>query len=731
MYIAFSILIFSCHVDRRKSHEADFSAGDAWKNPGLPVDVRVDDLISRMTLEEKISQMINHSVAIPRLGISEYDWWNECLHGVARAGKATVFPQAIGLAATFDTNLIFRISTAISDEGRAKYNAAQKLGNTKRYMGLTYWTPNINIFRDPRWGRGQETYGEDPYLTARIGVAFVRGLQGDDPHYLKAAACAKHYVVHSGPVALRHEFDAIPPKRDFYETYLPAFKALVTEARVEAVMCAYNRTFDLPCCGSGFLLHDLLRQEWGFQGHIVSDCGALRDFYTGHKVTQTPAGAAAMALKAGVNVNCGSVYLNLKEAVEQGLVTEDDINRELSYLLRTRFRLGLFDSPGLVSYNSISTDVIHSNAHVELSREAAVESVVMLKNNGILPVKRNLKDIQIVGVQGNDAQVLYGNYYGLTPDAYTIVEGIVSKIDPGTKAEFRQGVLLNRYNDNSSDWSTGGAMSADVVIAVMGISNLLEGEEGASIASSHKGDRIDIGLPENQISYLKALRKKGSTPILLIVTGGSPVSLVEVEDLVDAILFVWYPGEQGGNAVADILFGDANPSGRLPVTFPKSVEQLPDFEDYSMTGRTYRYMKEEPEFTFGFGLSYTTFTYSDIKLSSDKMSSSETIEVTAKIKNTGTVTGDEVVQMYITDLDASEIVPLFSLKGFERISLNPGREKSVSFTITSEMLELVTKDGKSILEPGCFKVYVCGASPSARSLALGSSKTVEAIFEVE
>ena len=731
IFIVLLIVILSCKSNLKNTTEKDFSKLDKWQNPELSIDERVNDLLSRMTIDEKISQMINHSVAIPRLGIPEYDWWNECLHGIARAGKATVFPQAIGLAATFDEDLIYKVATAISDEGRAKYNAAQKMGNKKRYMGLTFWTPNINIFRDPRWGRGQETYGEDPYLTSRIGVAFVKGLQGNDPHYLKTAACAKHYVVHSGPEGLRHEFNAEPPFKDFYETYLPAFEALVKEAKVEAVMCAYNRTYSLPCCGSGYLLQDILRKNWGFKGHIVSDCGALYDFYQGHNVVPNLTEAAAMALHAGVDVNCGDVYSHLREALDQKLISEEEINTQLAYLLRTRFKLGLFDPPDRVLFNSIPETVVHSDEHVKLSREAAVKSIVLLKNNQVLPLKKDLKDIQIVGVQGNDAQVLYGNYYGLSPDAVTVVEGITSKIGPGTKAEFRQGILLSGENENPIDWTTNVTATADVVIAVMGISNLLEGEEGASIASKHKGDRADIKLPENQIDYLKKLRSRGNAPIVLIVTGGSPVSLTDVEDLVNAILFVWYPGEQGGNAIADVLFGDAVPSGRLPVTFPKSVDQLPDYENYSMKGRTYRYMEKEPEYPFGFGLSYTTFEYSNIRLDAQKIQPDDSLHVEVDVKNTGQIAADEVVQLYISDLKASEMTPLYALKGIQRVKLNIGETKKLKFEITPEMMKLVNTKGESIIEPGMFKVIIGGACPSPVSIAKGSSPPVSSTFLVE
>ncbi len=730
-FVVLVIFIISCRSNLKNSTKPDYSTLDAWQNPELPLEERINDLLSRMTPEEKISQMINSSAAIPRLGIPEYDWWNECLHGIARAGKATVFPQAIGLAATFDEDLIYQVASVISDEGRAKYNAAQKMDNTKRYMGLTFWAPNINIFRDPRWGRGQETYGEDPYLTSRIGVAFVKGLQGNNPKYLKAAACAKHYVVHSGPEGLRHEFNAEPTVKDFYETYLPAFKALVTEAKVEAVMCAYNRTYNLPCCGSGYLLQDILRKDWGFQGHIVSDCGAIYDFYQGHNMVPNLTEAAAMALKAGVDVNCGDVYSHLKEALDQKLITGEEINKQLAYLLRTRFRLGLFDPPEIVPFNSIPEKVVHSDEHVQLAREAATKSIVLLKNNNLLPLKKNLKDIQIVGVHGNDAQVLYGNYYGLSPDAVTVVEGIISKIGPGTRVGFNQGTLLSRSNDNPIDWTTNAAATADVVIAVMGISNLLEGEEGASIASPNKGDRTAIRLPQNQIDYLKKLRSKGNAPIVLIVTGGSPVSLIDVENLADAILFVWYPGEQGGNAIADILFGDAIPSGRLPVTFPKSVDQLPDFKDYSMKGRTYRYMEKEPEYTFGFGLSYTTFEYSNLHLSNTKIKTDGSLNAEFGVKNTGSKKGEEIVQLYISDLKASEATPLYALKGIKQVLLDTGETRKLKFVITPDMLVLVTAKGETVVEPGMFRITIGGACPSPVSVAKGSPKPVSATFQVE
>lgn len=709
-----------------------FSQEGSWKDPNSPIEERVEDLISKLTLEEKESQMLYWSKEIERLNIPAYNWWNEALHGVARAGRATVFPQPIGLAATFDDELIHEISTAISDEARAKYNAAMELGNITQYMGLTFWSPNVNIFRDPRWGRGHETYGEDPFLSAKMGVAFVKGLQGNDPDYLKTAACAKHYVVHSGPEALRHEFNAIPPKKDFAETYLPAFEALVKEANVEAVMCAYNMTYDEPCCGNSYLLQDILREQWGFKGHVVSDCWALRDFYNGHNVVKTQPEAAAMALKAGVNLNCGYNYNFLTEAVEIGHITEEEIDRELGYLLRTRFKLGLFDPPEKNPFNAISEDVIHSDKHVKLAYEAALKSVVMLKNkNNVLPLDKRTKHMVLMGVHGNDAEVLYGNYKGQSPEVVTIAEGITRKIHAGTRFEFWQGHELDREKINPIDWVTPQIIEADVVVVAMGISNKLEGEEGESMLSPYKGDRMDINLPEVQIEFIKTLRSHDTiTPIVLILTGGSPISIEPVEDLVDAVLYVWYPGEQGGSAIADILFGDVSPSGRLPLTFPKSIDQLPPYEDYSMEGRTYRYMEKEPLYPFGFGLSYSQFEYGAISLSKTRIKKNETNTASVTITNTGNMAAEEVIQMYITDVKTTTRAPLFSLKGFKRVDLKPGEEKTVSFKINPDMLTIFDDEGNAMIEPGMFKVYIGGSLPSERSLSLGAPKWAEAEFNM-
>ncbi|MCR9099656.1 MAG: glycoside hydrolase family 3 C-terminal domain-containing protein [bacterium] len=694
-------------------------------NPGLDLEKRLDDVVSRLTLEEKVLQLQHDAPAIPRLGIPAYNWWNEALHGVARNGKATVFPQAIGMAATFNEDLIYQVADAISDEARAKYNAAIQRSIHAQYAGLTFWSPNINIFRDPRWGRGQETYGEDPFLSGLLGSAFVRGLQGNDPQYLKTAACAKHYAVHSGPEALRHSFDAVPSRRDFRETYLPAFQSLVEDAKVEAVMCAYNRVYGEPCCGSPELIQQILREEWGFKGHMVSDCGALNDFHSGHNVTDDVVESAALALEAGVDVNCGGTYTKgLQRAVEQGLVTEDLVDQTLKTLWRTRFRLGLFDPPGSNPFDNISPEAVNSPEHRALSREAARQSMVLLKNNGILPLSRNLESIAVVGPHAASTDILLANYYGVTSNAVTVLEGITNKIGIGTKVFYKYGVRPYQDNANPVDWVTGSAMSLDAVVAVMGISGLIEGEEGESIASATKGDRTELGLPANQVEFLKTLRSRGETPIILVVTGGSPVSLAEVEDLVDAILWVWYPGEEGGNAVADLIFGSASPSGRLPITFPKSLDQLPPYEDYSMAGRTYRYMKEEPLYPFGYGLSYTTFEYKSITAGSTSLSKGVPTTISATVTNTGQTGAEEVVQLYASWPESGDAAPLFDLKGVERVYLYPGQTKTVQFEVKASDLQLYDESGQAYLPVGPVQLYASGAVPTARSKALGISDPV-------
>jgi beta-glucosidase len=700
-----------------------------YKNPDLPTSERVNDLIRRMSLEEKVSQMMYNSPGLEQLDIPAYNWWNEALHGVGRSGLATIFPQAIGMGATFDEELLKRVSSTISDEARAMHNAAAEQDYRLRYSGLTFWTPNINIFRDPRWGRGQETYGEDPFLTGRLGVAFVQGLQGDHPKYLKTAACAKHFAVHSGPERLRHEFDAVANAKDLHETYLPAFKALVDNG-VEAVMCAYNSTNGEPCCANNHLLQDILRDQWNFQGHIVSDCWALVDLYEGHKVAQNEVEAAAMALKSGVNLNCGSVYPNLVEAVQQGLVSEEEIDERLATLLKTRFALGMFDPVEMNPYNNISIEVVNSKEHRQLARETAQKSVVMLKNEGVLPLKNNLPFYYITGPNASSIEALIGNYYGVNNQMVTMLEGIAGAIAPGSQLQYKPGIMLDRPNINPIDWTTPDAKEADATIVVLGITGLLEGEEGESIASPDYGDRLNYNLPENQLEFLRTLREGNEKPIIALVTGGSPMNLSKVHELSDAVLLIWYPGQEGGNAVADIIFGKASPSGKLPITFPKSLDQLPPYEDYNMEGRTYRYMKEEPMYPFGFGLSYAQFEYSAPQLSSRRIRKNQSAEVEVTLSNTGAQAAEEVVQLYISDVKASVAVPLYALKGFKRISLEPGESQTVAFTISPDMLELINDNGERVLEKGDFKIYIGGSSPGNRSRQLGAPQPAEIMLTV-
>lgn len=698
-------------------------------NPEYSIDDRVESLIQQMTLEEKVSQMVYNSPAIARLNIPTYNWWNESLHGVARSGRATVFPQAIGLGATFDPDLLFRISTAISDEARAMYNAQIKMGYRNQYGGLTFWTPNINIFRDPRWGRGQETYGEDPYLTSQLGVAFVKGLQGNDPSHLKTAACAKHFAVHSGPEKLRHEFNATASNKDLNDTYLPAFHALVN-AGVESVMCAYNSTNGEPCCANNYLIKDVLRGKWNFKGHVVSDCWALVDFYEGHKVCSNAVEASAMALKAGVNLNCGSVYPSLIEAVKQGLVGEGEIDSSLAVLLITRFKLGLFDPEGSNLYDTIPTSVIDSETHRALAKEAALKSMVLLKNNGALPLKNNLSKYYITGPNATSVESLLGNYHGVNGRMTTFMEGIVAAVDPASQAQYRPGTLLANDNVNPIDWVVGDAIKSNATIVVLGINSYIEGEEGESLLSAFAGDRLDYNLPKNQISFLRKLCEGNPNPVIAVITGGSPINLAEVMELADAVIFSWYAGEEGGNALADIIFGKVSPSGKLPITFPKSLDQLPAYEDYNMAGRTYRYMEKEPLLPFGFGLTYSSFSFSEPSISSGTIKSGKSVKISTTVTNTGNFQSENVVQLYVSRIDDTELTPLFSLKRVERIALKPGESKHLQFEISSQLLENINDEGISVFEKGFYKIYISTSLPTQRSLDLGGDKFVSASLKV-
>ena len=688
----------------------------------LTVEQRTEILVSQMTVDEKISQLTNHAEAIPRLKVPDYDWWNEALHGVARNGKATVFPQAIALGATFDPELAKQVATAISTEARAKYAISQSMGNHSKYAGLTFWTPNINIFRDPRWGRGQETYGEDPYLTSKIGVAFVKGLQGDDPTYLKTAACAKHYAVHSGPEEIRHTFNAEPSQQDLYETYLPAFEALVTEAKVEGVMGAYNAVFGEPACANTFLLQDLLKDKWGFDGYITSDCGAIGGIVYKQKFVKTPEEAAAAALKAGVNLNCGETYKRLKKAFEEGLVTEALIHERTKQLLKTRFRLGILGGSKNNPYLNIGPEEIHSEEHIALAREVAQKSIVLLKNNNeVLPLPKNIKVPYVTGPFANSADMLIGNYYGVSPNLVTILEGITDAVSLGSSLNYRSGALPFQANLNPLNWAPKVAAESDVTICVVGITADMEGEEVDAIAAADKGDRKDLKLPANQIKYVKEIAENKKGPLVLVIASGSPVSLEDIEQDCDAILQIWYPGEQGGNAVADVLFGDISPSGHLPLTFPKNVDQLPAYDDYSMKGRTYKYMMEEPAYPFGFGLTYSKSEFRNLALSALKLNKKEKLTLTVDIANIGGYDMEEVVQVYVIPKDTSGGIPLKSLKAFKRVSLQKGEVQTLTFSLKPEELKVINEEGEKIWRKGEYNIQVGNSSPSEFSVQLGAA----------
>ncbi|MGA2141176.1 MAG: glycoside hydrolase family 3 C-terminal domain-containing protein [Brevinematales bacterium] len=682
-----------------------------YLDPEQPLEKRADDLLSRLTLEEKASQLLFNSAPVKRLGIKAYNWWSECLHGVARNGKAAVFPQAIGIAAAFDPELAERIAEAISDEARAKYNIALKKGWTDIFEGLTFWTPNINIFRDPRWGRGQETYGEDPYLTSETGKAFVRGLQGKDPDHLKTAACAKHYAVHSGPEKERHSLNVEISLKDLRETYLPAFESLVREG-VESVMGAYNRLLGEPCCASELLIQKILRGEWNFQGHFVSDCGALDDFHKTHGFTENVLESVRIALSRGCDLNCGSTYSHILECVEQGLLDEKDIDRSLRRLLRTRFKLGMFDPAGSFPYSSLGNGELDSRIHRKLAFDSALKSVVLLKNrNGILPIKRKNIKIFVTGPNAADVNAMLGNYNGLSGRIATVLEGIVENGKPSFHIDYRKGCMHNTKNRNKSDWFMNEVRASDIVIAVMGLTPELEGEEGDAIASSELGDRSDIELPGDQIKFLKKIASAGK-PVVLVLLGGSPISLGGAEALCESILFCWIPGEEGGNAIASIIYGDHTPGGKLPVTFPKSAGDLPPFNDYSMKGRTYRYMEKEPLFPFGFGLSYTSFEYISVSMNGGKC--------TVSLKNTGKTGGDEVVQLYISNPGAPEPRPLHSLCGFKRVYIGSGEEKEVDFSLDPGIFAIYENNGNKTHFPGKYILTAGGCSPGVRGIELGA-----------
>jgi beta-glucosidase len=681
-----------------------------YKNPNLPIETRVNDLVSRMTLEEKVRQMQNAAPAIPRLDIPPYDWWNEALHGVARAGYATVFPQAIGLAATWDTKLMHEVADVISTEARAKHHEFVRQNKYARYEGLTFWSPNINIFRDPRWGRGQETYGEDPYLTARLGVEFVKGLQGDDPRYFKVIATPKHYAVHSGPEPERHGFDAKAYERDLRETYLPAFRATIVEGKAYSVMCAYNRTNDEPCCANKRLMTDILRGEWGFNGYVVSDCGAIRDIWQGHKFVNSEAEAAALAVRAGTDLTCGNEYVTLLDAVKKGLITEAEIDTSLKRLMTARFRLGMFDPPEMVPYARIPFSQNDTPEHRALALQSARESIVLLKNaSRTLPLPKNLKSISVIGPNADAPEVLWGNYNGRPSRLITPLAGIKNAVSTNTKVVYAPGSAIAGESPQAQQMieeAVKAAREAEATVLVLGLSARLEGEEmKVEVPGFRGGDRTDLSLPQAQEELLKAVVATGK-PVVVVLLSGSALAVNWANDHAPAVLQAWYPGGEGGVALADVLFGDYNPAGRLPVTFYKSVDQLPPFTDYSMQGRTYRYFKGEPLYPFGYGLSYTKFAYSNLRVKSVKAGEPAKVEV--NVTNAGEREGDEVIQLYLTDVAASAPVPIRTLVGFERISLQPREKRIVTFTITPRQMSLIDNNDKRVIEPGEFAISIGG-----------------------
>lgn len=712
-----------------------------FRNTSLSFEERVSDLVSRLTLKEKVLLMMHNSQPVERLGIPEYNWWNECLHGVARAGIATVFPQAIGMAAMFDTEFFKKIAEAISNEARAKHHESLRRGDRGMYKGLNFWTPNINIFRDPRWGRGQETYGEDPFLTGRMAVAFIKTVQGEHPKYLKIAATAKHYAAHSGPEALRHSFDAKVSERDLRETYLAAFMDCVVEANVESIMGAYTRTNGEVCCASKRLLVDILRGEWGFSGHVVSDCGAICDFHQHHKVTKSAPESAALAIKMGCDLNCGETFVYLLKAVEEKLIDEEDIDKSLKRILMTAFKLGLFDPPEEVPYASIPFEINDCEAHRLLAREAAAKSVVLLKNEkSLLPLSKNLKTIAVIGPNADSKDALLGNYNGTPSIFVTPLEGIRNKVSNETKVFYAEGCKLNETIElghiGTLDRGFGEALAyaerADVVIACLGLNAFYEGEQGDAVDSPANGDRTRLDLPGMQQKLLERLYTIGK-PVVLVLLSGSALAVNFAAEKIPAILQAWYPGEEGGNAIADVLFGDYNPAGRLPVTIPKSVEQLPEMEDYNMRGekgRTYRYMKDEPLYPFGFGLSYTAFEYKNLRLSKQVLSKGEDLEISAEVSNIGRVAGEEAAQLYLSYPEQIGYAPVRQLRGFARLALEPGETKKARFVIKSEKIALYNEAGVLTLTPGKYSVLVAGSQGDKRSLELGAAKPLIKEFEI-
>lgn len=704
---------------------------EKYKNEELSIDERVEDLVSHMTIEECAGQMLYNSRKVERLGIEEYNWWNEALHGVARCGMATVFPQAIGMAATFDDELIGRVSEVISTEGRAKYNMYKKYNDYGIYKGITFWSPNVNIFRDPRWGRGQETYGEDPYLTSKLGVSFVKGLQGDDEKYLKTAACAKHFAVHSGPEKERHEFDAIASKKDMVETYLPAFKKLV-DCGVEGFMGAYNRTNGEPCCGSKTLLQDILRDEWGFDGYITSDCWAIADFHLYHHVTATPLESVALAINSGCDLNCGNMYDKIVIAYENDMVSEEAIRESTKKLMKTRMKLGMFDKN--TPFDNIGMDVVDCDEHRKLNEEVARKSLVLLKNDGILPINtEKVKKILVTGPNANSIIALEGNYHGTANQYHTVLESIRKRFSDSV-VWFSEGSHLfeHKLEDPGYDGDRLAEVramtdEADVVVIVTGLDETIEGEE--MVGKEISGDKDTLYLPKCQRDLVKAVCER-ETPAIIVNLSGSSIDFEYGNENANAIIQAWYPGAMGGEAVADLIVGKYSPSGRLPVTFYKEENNLPDFRDYSMDRRTYKFFDEEPLFPFGFGLSYTKMQYSNLKLEKNTVNENDLILGTVTVKNIGEFDSDEIVQVYIKDLEATVRVPHHKLCCIRPVFIKANEEVVVEFSIDNEEMAIITEDGDKVFEKGFFEIFVGGSQPDELSKKLNNSNIVSQKIEL-
>lgn len=684
-------------------------------------------LVEQMDLMEKASQLKYDAAPVERLQVPAYNYWNEALHGVARAGVATMFPQAIAMAAMFDEAEMKKIGDIIATEGRAKYNEYSRHNDRDIYKGLTFWSPNVNIFRDPRWGRGHETYGEDPYLTSRLGVGFVEGLQGDGP-VMKAAACAKHFAVHSGPEAIRHEFDAKASLKDMWETYLPAFEALVTEADVEAVMGAYNRTNGEPCCAHKYLMEDVLRGKWGFEGHFTSDCWAIKDFHEHHRVTNTPRESAALAVNTGCDVNCGNTYLHMLGAYEDGLVTEETLTEAAVRLFTTRYLLGLFDGS---EYDEIPYEAVECKEHLQEALLAAKKSCVLLKNDGILPLDRSkLKTIGVVGPNANSRMALIGNYHGTASRYTTILEGIQDAAGEAVRVLYSEGCHLYKDKVENLAWNQDRISEAvitaehsDVVIVCVGLDETLEGEEGDAGNADASGDKKDLHLPKVQEELIEAVAATGK-PVLVILSAGSAIDLSYAQEHCNGILLAWYPGAQGGKAVADLLFGETSPSGKLPITFYRDLEGMPEFTDYSMKNRTYRYMEQEALYPFGYGLTYGDTVVTEAKIT-NKVTAESDIELEVTAENRGTMDTEDVIQIYIKDLESPNAVRNHSLCGFKRVWLAAGEKQTWKFTISNRAMQAVDEQGERHVESKAFRLFAGMTQPDSRSEELTGKKAIE------